>query len=155
PVQVAVSSAVAQEAAFVARESRAEHSSHGTPWHRMAVVARTGTRLAASRRELVAASVPVTSLGSDVPSRDEPAVAPLLAAVRVCVADAEDPEALDPFTAAASLTSPVGALDVVASRRSRRASRAEELEGGGGRSSDASLVESLLDPARAATLPPT
>ncbi|UTT61040.1 PD-(D/E)XK nuclease family protein [Cellulosimicrobium cellulans] len=155
PVQVAVLSAVAQEAAFVARELRAEHLLHGTPWHRMAVVARTGTRLAALRRELVAASVPVTLLGSDVPLRDEPAVAPLLAAVRVCVADAEDPEALDPFTAAALLTSPVGALDVVALRRLRRTLRAEELEGGGGRSSDALLVELLLDPARAATLPPT
>ncbi|UKJ64149.1 ATP-dependent helicase [Cellulosimicrobium cellulans] len=155
PVQVVVLSAVAQEAAFVARELRAEHLLHGTPWHRMAVVARTGTRLAALRRELVAASVPVTLLGSDVPLRDEPAVAPLLAAVRVCVADADDVEALDPFTAAALLTSPVGALDVVALRRLRRALRAEELEGGGGRSSDALLVELLLDPARAATLPPT
>lgn len=155
PVQVVVLSAVAQEAAFVARELRSEHLLHGTPWHRMAVVARTGTRLAALRRELVAASVPVTLLGSDVPLRDEPAVAPLLAAVRVCVADADDVEALDPFTAAALLTSPVGALDVVALRRLRRALRAEELEGGGGRSSDALLVELLLDPARAATLPPT
>ncbi|KZM77943.1 DNA helicase [Cellulosimicrobium sp. I38E] len=155
PVQVVVLSAVAQEAAFVARELRAEHLLHGTPWHRMAVVARTGTRLAALRRELVAASVPVTLLGSDVPLRDEPAVAPLLAAVRVCVADEDDVDALDPFTAAALLTSPVGALDVVALRRLRRALRAEELEGGGGRSSDALLVELLLDPARAATLPPT
>nr|WP_255318918.1 UrvD/REP family ATP-dependent DNA helicase [Cellulosimicrobium cellulans] len=155
PVQVVVLSAVAQEAAFVARELRSEHLLHGIPWHRMAVVARTGTRLAALRRELVAASVPVTLLGSDVPLRDEPAVAPLLAAVRVCVADADDVGALDPFTAAALLTSPVGALDVVALRRLRRALRAEELEGGGGRSSDALLVELLLDPARAATLPPT
>ncbi|KON75502.1 hypothetical protein M768_06095 [Cellulosimicrobium cellulans F16] len=155
PVQVVVLSAVAQEAAFVARELRAEHLLHGTPWHRMAVVARTGTRLAALRRELVAASVPVTLLGSDVPLRDEPAVAPLLAAVRVCVADADDVDALDPFTAAALLTSPLGALDVVALRRLRRALRAEELDGGGGRSSDALLVELLLDPARAATLPPT
>ncbi|WP_353707896.1 PD-(D/E)XK nuclease family protein [Cellulosimicrobium sp. ES-005] len=155
PVQVAVLSAVAQESAFVARELRAEHLLHGTPWHRMAVIARTGTRLAALRRELVAASVPVTLLGSDVPLRDEPAVAPLLAAVRACVADPEDADALDPFTAAALLTSPVGALDVVALRRLRRALRAEELEGGGGRSSDALLVELLQDPARAATLPPT
>lgn len=155
PVQVAVLSAVAQEAAFVARELRAEHLLHGTPWHRMAVVARTGTRLAALRRELVAASVPVTLLGSDVPLRDEPAVAPLLAAVRVCVAEQDDPGALDPFTAAALLTSPVGALDVVALRRLRRALRAEELDGGGGRTSDVLLVEVLQDPARAATLPPT
>lgn len=154
-VEVAVLSGPAQEAAFVARELRAEHLLHGTPWHRMAVVARTGGRLAALRRELVAASVPVTLLGSDVPLRDEPAVAPLLAAVRACVADADDEDGLDPATAALLLTSPVGGLDVVSLRRLRRALRAEELDGGGGRTSDALLVEVLGDPARAATLPAT
>jgi superfamily I DNA/RNA helicase/RecB family exonuclease len=157
-VEVAVLAGAAQEAAYVARELRAEHLLHGTPWHRMAVVARTGTRLAALRRELVAASVPVTLLGSDVPLRDEPAVAPLLAAVRVCVAPRGDASeaagALDPLTAAALLTSPFGGLDVAALRRLRRALRAEELDGGGGRSSDTLLVEVLEDPARAATLPP-
>lgn len=155
-VEVAVLSGPAQEAAFVARELRAEHLLHGTPWGRMAVVARTGGRLAALRRELVAASVPVTLLGSDVPLRDEPAVAPLLAAVRACVAPADDAvPALDPVTASLLLTSPLGGLDVVSLRRLRRALRAEELAGGGGRTSDALLVEVLDDPARAATLPPT
>lgn len=153
--EVAVLSGVAQEAAFVARELRAEHLLRGTPWHRMAVVARTGGRLAALRRELVAASVPVTLLGSDVPLRDEPAVAPLLAAVRACVAPADDEPALDPATASLLLTSPMGGLDVVSLRRLRRALRAEELDGGGGRSSDALLVELLEDPVRAATLPGT
>ncbi|MFC8924060.1 PD-(D/E)XK nuclease family protein [Cellulosimicrobium sp. NPDC057127] len=151
--EVAVLSGAAQEAAFVARELRAEHLLRGTPWHRMAVVARTGGRLAALRRELVAASVPVTLLGSDVPLRDEPAVSPLLAAVRACVAPADGGPALDPVTASFLLTSPLGGLDVVALRRLRRALRAEELDGGGGRSSDALLVEVLEDPARAATLP--
>ncbi|OLT53205.1 hypothetical protein BJF88_12545 [Cellulosimicrobium sp. CUA-896] len=41
----------------------------------------------------------------------------------------------------------------MALRRLRRTLRAEELDGGGGRSSDALLVELLEDPARAATLP--
>ncbi|MCB7136627.1 UrvD/REP family ATP-dependent DNA helicase [Cellulosimicrobium marinum] len=153
-VEVAVLAGPAQEAAYVARELRAEHLLHGTPWQRMAVVSRSGGRLAALRRELVAASVPVTLLGSDVPLRDEPAVAPLLAAVRVSVAE-PDEDALDPATAALLLTSPLGGLDVVTLRRLRRALRAEELDGGGGRSSDALLVEVLADPARAATLPAT
>lgn len=166
-VQVAVLAGAAQEAAWIARELRAEHLLHGTPWERMAVIARSGTRLAALRRELVAASVPVALLGSDLPLRDEPAVAPLLAAVRSCagaprgsleallageLGDAEP--FLDPDTAALLLTSPVGGLDAVALRRLRRALRAEELTGGGGRTSDALLVEVLGDPARAATLPP-
>lgn len=167
---VAVLAGAAQEAAHIARELRAEHLLHGTPWERMAVIARTGDRLAALRRDLVAASVPVALLGSDVPLREEPAVAPLLAAVRVCAGavpgsldalledlgeEASPYPLLDAATAAALLTSPVGGLDAVALRRLRRALRAEELAGGGGRSSDALLVELLGDPARTATLPAT
>ncbi|QAY70211.1 UrvD/REP family ATP-dependent DNA helicase [Xylanimonas protaetiae] len=206
-VAVAVLAGQAQEAAYIARELRAEHLLHGTPWERMAVVARSGDRLGALRRDLVAASVPVALLGSDVPLREEPAVAPLLAALRVAAVAAPgsldallaelatddvdavalrgvagpeagaDPDSvvprevaepvvglraggrsapyplLDAETAAALLTSPVGGLDAVALRRLRRALRAEELAGGGGRSSDALLVELLGDPARAATLP--
>ncbi|MGW6452266.1 PD-(D/E)XK nuclease family protein [Isoptericola sp. NPDC055063] len=165
-VQVAVLAGPAQEAAYVARELRAEHLLHGTPWERMAVVARSGDRLASLRRDLVAASVPVALLGSDLPLRDEPAASPLLAALRVCAAgggverliadELGEPgvgSALDPETAALLLTSPVGGLDAVALRRLRRALRAEELSGGGGRSSDALVVELLDDPARAETLP--
>ncbi|WP_407318747.1 ATP-dependent DNA helicase [Isoptericola halotolerans] len=177
---VAVLSGAAQEAAYIARELRAEHLLHGTPWERMAVLARSGDQLAALRRDLVAASVPVALLGSDVPLRDEPAVVPLLAALRVCagpgaldrmLADLEPAErpsspddvdeasrpdplpTLDAEAAALLLTSPLGGLDAVSLRRLRRALRAEELSGGGGRSSDALLVEVLGDPARAATLP--
>jgi superfamily I DNA/RNA helicase/RecB family exonuclease len=164
-VEVAVLAGAAQEAAYVARELRAEHLLHATPWERMAVIARSGDRLASLRRDLVAASVPVALLGSDLPLRDEPAVAPLLAALRVCAPPpggsleallgelGEEVDLLDADTAALLLTSPVGGLDAVALRRLRRALRAEELSGGGGRSSDALLVEVLGDPARAETLP--
>lgn len=166
PAQVAVLAGAAQEAAWIARELRAEHLLHGTPWERMAVIARSGTRLAALRRELVSASVPVALLGSDLPLRDEPAVAALLAAVRTCAGvargsleeliaeelDGAEP-ALDPETAALLLVSPIGGLDAVALRRLRRALRAEELTAGGGRASDTLLVEVLADPAAAALLP--
>jgi superfamily I DNA/RNA helicase/RecB family exonuclease len=165
-VQVAVLSGAAQEAAWIARELRAEHLLRGTPWERMAVIARSGTRLGALRRELVSASVPVALLGSDLPLRDEPAVAPLLAAVKTCAGaprgslealiaeelDGDEP-VLDPETAALLLISPIGGLDAVALRRLRRALRSEELSAGGGRTSDALLVEVLADPARAALLP--
>jgi RecB family exonuclease len=53
----------------------------------------------------------------------------------------------------ALLTSPYGGADAVGLRRVRRALRAEELAGGGGRASDALLVEMLQDPGRTATLP--
>nr|WP_253868759.1 ATP-dependent DNA helicase [Promicromonospora umidemergens] len=165
-VQVAVLSGAAQEAAWIARELRAEHLLRGTPWERMAVIARSGTRLGALRRELVSASVPVALLGSDLPLRDEPAVAPMLAAVKTCAGAPRgslealiaeeldgDERVLDPETAALLLISPIGGLDAVALRRLRRALRSDELSAGGGRTSDALLVEVLADPARAALLP--
>lgn len=165
--QVAILSGAAQEAAWIARELRAEHLLHGTRWEHMAVIARSGTRLAALRRELASASVPVALLGSDLPLRDEPAVAPLLAAVRVAAGTPHDrveallaaeldeavDDPLDPITAAGLLTSPVGGLDAVGLRRLRRALRSEELVAGGGRTSDALLVEVLGDPARTELLP--
>lgn len=148
-VQAAVLPSTAQEAAFVAHALRTAHLEHGVGWDEMAVVARSGAQVTALRRALAGASVPVTVVGSDVPLREEPAVRPLLEAVRVVVGDAE----LDAETAARLACSPLGGLDAVGLRRVRRALRAEELGSGGGRTSDLLLVEALEDPARVATLP--
>ncbi|MFC4615154.1 ATP-dependent helicase [Cellulomonas algicola] len=148
-VQAAVLPSTAQEAAFVAHALRTAHLEHGVGWDEMAVVARSGAQVTALRRALAGASVPVTVVGSDVPLREEPAVRPLLEAVRVVVGDAE----LDPEAAARLACSPLGGLDAVGLRRVRRALRAEELGSGGGRTSDVLLVEALEDPARVATLP--
>lgn len=157
--RVAILPSAAQEAAYVAHTLRAAHLEDGTPWDRMAVIARSGAQVTALRRSLAGASVPVTVSGSDVALRDEPAVLPLLEAVR-CVlgpaaARAESRGGLDAETAARLLCSPLGGLDAVGLRRVRRALRAEELAGGGGRTSDALLVEALEDPACAASLPAT
>ncbi|AEI11491.1 ATP-dependent helicase [Cellulomonas gilvus] len=149
-VRVAVLPSGAQEAAFVARELRRAYLEDHVPWHRMAVVARAGSHVTALRRALGSAQVPVTVLGSDVPLRDEPAVRPLLDAMAVAVGAAE----LDAAVAARLACSPLGGLDPVGLRRVRRALRAEELAGGGGRTSDALLVEALDEPGRAATLAP-
>lgn len=149
--RVAILPSGAQEAAFVARELRRAHLEDGVAWERMAVVARAGAQVTALRRALASASVPVTVLGSDVPLRDEPAVRPLLDAMAVACGTAE----LDAVLAARLACSPLGGLDPVGLRRVRRALRAEELAGGGGRSSDALLVEVLDAPGRAGTLPPT
>ncbi|MEN0129390.1 MAG: PD-(D/E)XK nuclease family protein [Brevundimonas sp.] len=139
----------AQEAAFVARALRSAHLERGVDWSDMAVIARSGTQVTALRRALAGASVPVSVLGSDVPLRDEPAVRPLLSAMAVAVGAVE----LDAALAATLACSPLGGLDAVGLRRVRRALRAEELTGGGGRSSDALLVEAVAGRDRAATLP--
>lgn len=148
--RVAVLPSAAQEAAWVAHRLRRAHLQGGVPWDEMAVVARAGGRVTAVRRALAQAGVPVRVVGSDVPLRDEPAVRPLLDAVRVALR----PDELDADVAARLACSPLGGLDAVGLRRVRRALRAEEIAGGGGRSSDVLLVEALAAPGRAATLEP-
>lgn len=148
--QVAILPSAAQEAAYVARALRRAHLTDGVAWSEMAVVARSGTQVAALRRALVDAQVPVSVLGSDVPLREEPAVRPLLDAMALAVGRT----ALDAPLAARLACSPLGGLDAVGLRRVRRALRAEELAGGGGRTSDTLLVEALGDRGRAATLAP-
>ena len=146
---VALLPSVAQEAAYVAHALRSAAVRDGVPWGEMAVIARSGAQVAALRRALAGASVPVSVLGSDAPLREEPAVRPLLEAMQVAVGSVE----LDADVAARLACSPLGGLDTVGLRHARRALRAEELAGGGGRSSDALLVEALADPRRVVTLP--
>ncbi len=63
---------------------RRAHLEEGVPWREMAVLVRAGTRtIPALRRALTAAGIPVDTSGADTPLRDEPAVAPLLTALRV------------------------------------------------------------------------
>ncbi|MFF8287969.1 ATP-dependent helicase [Streptomyces sp. NPDC016309] len=62
---------------------RRAHLEDGVPWNDMAVLVRAGGRtLPTLRRALTSAGVPVEVDGDDVPLRHEPAVAPLLAALR-------------------------------------------------------------------------
>ncbi|GAA3132882.1 ATP-dependent DNA helicase [Streptomyces echinatus] len=68
---------------------RRAHLEDGVPWSEMAVLVRAGSRsLPTFRRALTAAGVPVDIDGDDLPLRHEPAVAPLLTALRA-VATAE------------------------------------------------------------------
>ncbi|GAA3181141.1 UvrD-helicase domain-containing protein [Streptomyces ramulosus] len=63
---------------------RRAHLEDGVPWHDMAVLVRAGARsLPGIRRALTSAGVPLDIDGDDLPLRDEPAVAPLLTALRV------------------------------------------------------------------------
>ncbi|MFY4723931.1 ATP-dependent helicase [Streptomyces sp. LaBMicrA B280] len=68
---------------------RRSHLEDGLPWREMAVLVRAGARsLPTLRRALTAAGVPLDIDGDDLPLRHEPAVAPLLTALRA-VARAE------------------------------------------------------------------
>ncbi|MBQ0828323.1 ATP-dependent helicase [Streptomyces tagetis] len=66
---------------------RRAHLEDGVPWSRMAVLVRAGGRsIPAVRRALTAAGVPLDIDGDDLPLRHEPAVAPLLTALRAVAA---------------------------------------------------------------------
>ncbi|MER6425907.1 ATP-dependent DNA helicase [Streptomyces sp. NPDC001137] len=68
---------------------RRAHLEDGVPWSEMAVLVRAGSRtIPTVRRALTAAGVPLDIDGDDLPLRHEPAVAPLLTALRA-VAEAE------------------------------------------------------------------
>ncbi|MFD7790791.1 ATP-dependent helicase [Streptomyces sp. NPDC059759] len=68
---------------------RRAHLEDGVPWGDMAVLVRAGSRsIPTVRRALTAAGVPLDIDGDDLPLRHEPAVAPLLTALRA-VARAE------------------------------------------------------------------
>ncbi|MFK4068562.1 ATP-dependent helicase [Streptomyces sp. NPDC029674] len=72
---------------------RRAHLEDGVPWGEMAVLVRAGARtIPAVRRSLSAAGVPLEIDGDDIALRHEPAVTPLLTALRV-VATAVDAEA--------------------------------------------------------------
>lgn len=76
---------------------RRAHLEDGVPWRDMAVLVRAGGRtLPAMRRALISAGVPAETDGTDIPLRHEPAVAPLLTALRLAATAA---------TATASVTS--------------------------------------------------
>ncbi|MFD3543202.1 UvrD-helicase domain-containing protein [Streptomyces sp. NPDC058662] len=68
---------------------RRAHLEDGVPWRDMAVLVRSaGRTLPAMRRALITAGVPVETDGTDVPLRHEPAVSPLLTALRIAAAPA-------------------------------------------------------------------
>ncbi|MFI0017814.1 ATP-dependent helicase [Streptomyces griseus] len=152
---------------------RRAHLEDGVPWQEMAVLVRAGGRsLPAVRRALTSAGVPLEVDGDDLPLRHEPAVAPLLTALRTVATaalhhrpvetEAEDqPEAgptswLDTETALTLLTSPLGAMDAADLRRLGRALRDEERAAGirVPAPSDDLLARALAEPERLVTHDP-
>lgn len=156
---------------------RRAHLEDGVPWSEMAVLVRAGARtLPTVRRALTSAGVPLDIDGDDVPLRHEPAVAPLLTALRA-VATAEAAETPDTVessglprsaelgadacwlgteTALTLLTSPLASMDAADLRRLGRALRDEERAAGNALPppSDELLARALAEPERLAVHDP-
>lgn len=149
---------------------RRAHLEDGVPWREMAVLVRAGGRsLPAVRRALTSAGVPLEVDGDDLPLRHEPAVAPLLTALRAVAtaalhpdrADEEEgtagaPPWLDTGTALTLLTSPLGSMDAADLRRLGRALRDEQRAAGVTvpAPSDELLARALAEPERLVTHDP-
>ncbi|MGC5629429.1 PD-(D/E)XK nuclease family protein [Georgenia sp. Z1344] len=134
PVEVLTLGSAAIEADAIADAVRHAHLVDAVPYARCAVIVRTSGQASAIRSLLGARRVPV-SPGRLGALRDEPAVRPLLAAVR---AAAEGP------TGAALrdlMLSPVGGADPVTLRRLMRTLRAASEARGGAIDSDTVLLE--------------
>lgn len=101
---------------------RRAHLEDGVPWHEMAVLVRAGGRtIPAVRRALTSAGVPLEVDGDDLPLRHEPAVAPLLTALRTVATaalrrgSAGAEEAGESVSTAALRRGPAGAEETAAS----------------------------------------
>ncbi|MEV0373897.1 ATP-dependent DNA helicase [Streptomyces sp. NPDC050636] len=154
---------------------RRAHLEDGVPWREMAVLVRAGGRsIPAVRRALTSAGVPLDIDGDDLPLRHEPAVAPLLGALRAAAraalvvhtspadeatrpegqpdsdTDAAAPAWIDSETAIELLTSPLGGMDSADLRRLGRALREEERAAGQAlpRPSDELIAQALAEPQR-------
>ncbi|MEU2617378.1 ATP-dependent DNA helicase [Streptomyces sp. NPDC007157] len=160
---------------------RRAHLEDGVRWSDMAVLVRAGSStIPTVRRALTAAGVPLDIDGDDVPLRHEPAVAPLLTALRAvaqaeaahqgagtdeaspggdegtAAAAAAAPCWLGTETALTLLTSPLAGMDAADLRRLGRALRDEERAAGNALPppSDDLLARALAEPERLAVHDP-
>lgn len=150
-VHVRTFSSPAAEAENIALALRRAHLDEAIAWGDMAVLVRSGmASIPRLQRALVAAGVPVEVAGDEVPLRSEPAVAPLLRALRLAQALADDAD-LDPVEVEAFLTGPLGGLDASSLRGLCQALRRAEAASDEGehrlpRSSATLLEQALREP---------
>ncbi|NUS37353.1 MAG: ATP-dependent helicase, partial [Pseudarthrobacter sp.] len=130
------------ELRYVAQRILDQHLNHGRDLADMAVIVRNGGQVSELQRYLSGQGIPVRVPVAESAVRDEVAVRPLLDAFAIAL----DPALLTPEAAVSLLTSRIGGATSIELRRLRQSLRREELLGGGGRGSDALLVEALLEP---------
>ena len=154
-VQVRTFDTERAESEHLADLLRRAHLEDGIDWDEMAVLVRSGrASIGPLRRALGAAGVPVEVARDEVPLVRDPAVLPLLDALRAVVNadnnDPEDVEHVDAARAEALLTGPLGGLDAGDVRRLARVLRhrekdAAQASGGTPRSSRALVRLAVLD----------
>jgi superfamily I DNA/RNA helicase/RecB family exonuclease len=122
-VEIFTCSSAGAEAEHIADILRSAHLRNSLAWSEMAVLVRAGRAMIPGlTRALAAAGVPVEVAGDEIPLAADPAVRPLLLALQVaargCRPTADEAQLL--------LTSPVGGMDSMATRRLGRVLREVE-----------------------------
>ncbi|MEZ0579162.1 ATP-dependent helicase [Nocardioides sp. MH1] len=145
------------EAEHLADLLRRAHLEDGIAWHDMAVLVRSGRgSIPPLRRALGAAGVPVEVARDELPLVRDPAVLPLIEALRAVVNldndDVDDIGHVDAGRAEALLTGPLGGLDAGDVRRLARRLRSREkdraqADGGTPRSSATLIRSAVVEPA--------
>ena len=110
------------EAEWIADRLRREHLDNAVPWSSMAVLVRSGASVPLLRRALGSMGVPVEVAADELPLSAEPAVAPLLLALRC----ADDPAQLTDEWVRELLLSPLIGADPAELRRVGRGLRQAE-----------------------------
>ena len=136
------------ETEHIADALRRAHLEHDVPWSEMAVLVRSGRNtIPTLRRSLIAAGVPVDIASDETPLVREPAVLPLLDAMRIVTNlgndDRQHPDYVDPARAEGLLLSQLGGMDATEVRVLARSLRRREA----GSASSAELVRAaVVDP---------
>jgi superfamily I DNA/RNA helicase/RecB family exonuclease len=152
------------ESEHIADQLRRAHLEDGIGWSDMAVLVRSGrTSIPSLRRSLTAAGVPVEVAADETALMSEPAVQPLLDALRVAIHldqdDPQHPDHVDADKAETLLTSSLGGMDAAEirslaralHRREKAVAAAEERRA---RPSRELVREALLHPPFLDGLPP-
>ncbi|MEA5453148.1 PD-(D/E)XK nuclease family protein [Sinomonas sp. JGH33] len=131
------------ELRYLAHRIQDAHLLGGLGYGEIAIMVRSGVKLAQAQRFLASQGIPVKVPVAETAVRDEAAVRPLLAAYRAVV----DPSSLTAEAVVELLTSRIGGASALELRRLRQSLRQLELSSGGGRASDALLLEAVGAPA--------
>ena len=148
PVRRIIATSAAGEVAAIAQLLREHHLLRGVPWHKMAVIVRSGALLSSFTRGLALAEVPTSTMSGGLALRDDYAARQLITAIMIAIGALE----LTDDRIGELLLGPFGGLDAVALRRLRLSLRQEELAGDGHRTAEELLREVLVNPGRLVTI---
>ncbi|MFY9262063.1 MAG: ATP-dependent helicase [Actinomycetaceae bacterium] len=130
------------ELSYIATHMRQLHLHHDVPYSQMAVITRSNAEHAQIRRTLTSYGVPVQTVSSSRPLRDQHAVAALLKIVQLALAERTQVEFADLYQV---LTGPLLAIDPLDLRSIMRELRGWEIKRGGKRPDEELLLSVLAE----------